>query len=169
MNLKLALLIALVALSPFVNGQNNSSWFQWNWLIGSWIGEGEGQPGTGGGTFSFALDLDENIIVRKSHSEYPAQDKEATIIHKDLLIVYANPETNLPDAIYFDNEGHVIKYQVAYAENSIVLTSERDPGFGVFRLSYNLLDRETINTKFEISQDGINYMTYIEGKSKKTK
>ena len=39
----------------------------------------------------------------------------------------------------------------------------------VFRLTYTLLDNETINTKFEMSQDGEKFTTYIEGKSKKVK
>lgn len=168
MNLKLVLLLALIASGPFAYGQNDPAWDNWNWLIGHWTGEGQGQPGSGGGTFSFSPDLDENILVRHSHSEYPAPGNEAPLIHRDLLIVYVAPGSSAPEAIYFDNEGHVINYQVSYGENSIVLTSERDPNFGVFRLSYTLLDRESVYTKFEMSSDGINYMTYIEGKSRRT-
>jgi len=70
------LIVSLVLLVLTVNsfGQQNLTGDNWNWLVGEWIGEGSGQPGQGGGTFSFAYDLDENIIVRKSHSEYPATD-----------------------------------------------------------------------------------------------
>jgi hypothetical protein len=37
----------------------------------------------------------------------------------------------------------------------------------VFRLTYTLLSDGMVNTKFEMSQDGKTFMTYIEGKSKK--
>lgn len=70
-------------------------------------------------------------------------------------------------AIYFDNEGHTINYTVFYSEKSIVLTSDKIPGSPVFRLIYTSLDKKTVNTRFEISQDGENFMPYIEGKSKK--
>ena len=51
----------------------------------------------------------------------------------------------------------------------IVLTSEKIPNAPIFRLTYTLLDDNTVNTKFEMSQDGENFMTHIEGKSKKVK
>lgn len=41
------------------------------------------------------------------------------------------------------------------------------PGAPIFRLTYSLLGNGTINTKFEMSQDGEKFMVYIEGKSKK--
>jgi len=56
-----------------------------------------------------------------------------------------------------------------YADNSITLVSNKVPGVPVFRLTYTLLDEETVNTAFEMSQDGKKFMTYIEGKSKKQK
>ena len=46
----------------------------WTWLMGEWKGEGSGQPGQGEGTFSFSYDLNKNIIVRKSHSVFPATE-----------------------------------------------------------------------------------------------
>ena len=49
------------------------------------------------------------------------------------------------------------------------LTSEKNPNAPIFRLTYTLLDDNTVNTKFEMSQDGENFMTHIEGKSKKVK
>ena len=35
----------------------------------------------------------------------------------------------------------------------------------IFRLTYTLLGDKTVNTTFAMSQDGVNFMTYIEGKS----
>ena len=149
--------------------QQNSTWHKWNWLIGDWAGEGSGQPGQGGGIFSFKTDLDQKILMRKSHSEYPAMGNKPNIVHDDLLIIYPDNSGNPVKAIYFDNEGHTINYTITYSDKAIVLTSEKIPNIPAFRLIYNQLDDLSVDTKFEISQDGVKFNTYIEGKSKKIK
>ena len=159
----LTLFLAITAVS---SGQQKSGWDHWKWLMGEWQGEGEGQPGQGGGTFTFVFDLDENIIIRKSHSEYPQPDNKPVIIHDDLMIVYPDLNTKSDKAIYFDNEAHSISYQVTYSDRSIVMTSDKTSGVPVFRLTYTLVTPGTINTKFEISPDGNEFMTYLEGKSR---
>lgn len=159
-------LFGFLSVSP---AQQNTSWDKWSWLIGKWSGEGSGQPGQGGGTFSFGPDLDGKILVRKSHSEYPATEKRPKTIHDDLMIIYPDFSGNPVQAIYFDNEGHTINYKIEYAEKSIILTSGKIPNVPVFRLTYSLLNDETVNTKFEMSRDGETFTTYIEGKSKKGK
>ena len=167
MKAKLLLTIALCGYMLLCSGQENPAWDKWNWIIGDWRGEGSGQPGQGSGTFSFFFDLDKNIIVRKSHSVYPATAGKPQIIHDDLMIIYSDPAASLDKAIYFDNEGHTINYTVAYKEKSILLTSDKIPDRPVFRLAYTLLDDETVKTSFEMSQDGEKFTPYIEGKSKK--
>ena len=148
-------------------GQATGNWDKWSWLTGQWVGEGTGQPGTGAGTFSFKFDLDKKILIRKSHSEYPSTDNKPKVIHDDLMIIYPDLSGNPIRAIYFDNEGHTINYSIAYSDKSIVLTSEKAPNVPIFQLTYTLLENGTINTKFEMSQDGVKFMVYIEGKSKK--
>jgi dipeptidyl aminopeptidase/acylaminoacyl peptidase len=138
-------------------------------VIGEWVGEGSGDPGSGGGTFSFKLDLDKKILVRKSHSEYPASENKAEVIHDDLMIIYPDYSGNPSKAIYFDNEGHTINYSITYSEKSIVFTSDKIPNVPVFRLTYTSLDNEVLQTKFEISNDGKKFKTYIEGNSKRFK
>jgi hypothetical protein len=166
---KLILTLAFFGFLTTCLGQQTSTWNKWNWLMGEWKGEGSGQPGQGGGTFTFKPDLDKKIIIRKSHSEYPATGNKPEVIHDDLMIVYSDSAGNASKAIYFDNEGHTINYSITYSERSIILTSGKIPGVPVFRLTYVLLDTDMINTKFEMSQDGEKFMTYIEGKSKRTK
>jgi hypothetical protein len=151
------------------SSQQAPSWEKWSFLLGEWIGEGSGQPGQGGGTFTFYTDLNQNILVRKSHSEYAASGNRPATIHDDLMVVYPESSGVPTKAIYFDNEGHVIDYSIAYSNGSIVLTSEKKANIPVFRLTYTPIDSETVNTKFEMSQDGEKFMTYIEGKSKKAK
>ncbi len=167
--MKLILVPILVGVTLVCSAQDKPGWDKWTWLIGSWVGEGEGQPGQGSGTFSFSFDLDKNILVRKSHSEYPASDNKPKIIHDDLMVVYMDTKGSPAKAVYFDNEGHTIFYSAAFSENSIVLTSDKTENGPIFRLVYKLIDAETVNVKFEMSQDGINFMTYVEGNSKKSR
>lgn len=168
MKSKMMLLVLFLGFVSACSGQQESEWQKWEWLIGNWKGEGSGQPGQGGGTFSFSFDLDKNIIVRKSHSEYPATEKNPKIIHDDLMVVYTDPAASSNKAVYFDNEGHTIFYTASFSDKSIILTSEKLPNAPVFRLTYSIIDKGTVNTRFEMSQDGEKFMTYIEGISKRT-
>ncbi|HEY3370423.1 MAG TPA: hypothetical protein VGK10_06225 [Prolixibacteraceae bacterium] len=169
MKIKLFLTIALIAVMTTSFAQQNSTWAKWSWLMGEWKGEGSGQPGQGGGIFTFKPELNDKILVRTSHSEYPASGNRPATIHDDLLYVYLDQSGIASKAIYFDNEGHTINYSVSYPDQSIVLQSDPIPGGPIFRLTYSLLENQTINTKFEMSQDGVKFMTYIEGKSKRVK
>ena len=165
---KLLFAIAFFALTVTSFSQQNN-WDKWNWLLGEWQGAGSGQPGQGGGTFTFAFELDKKIIVRKSSTEFPATENRPQFVYQDLMIVYLDYTSNPTKAICFNNEGYTINYLITYAEKSIILTSEKNPNAPIFRLTYTLLDDKTVNTKFEMSQDGENFMTHIEGKSKKVK
>jgi hypothetical protein len=169
MKSKFLLTIAFLGFLSTCLSQQNLSWDKWNWLIGDWAGQGSGEPGKGGGTFSFKFDLDKKILVRKSHSEYPATNDKPAIFHEDLMIVYPDSTGNPGKAVYFDNESHVIHYTITYSDKSIQLTSDKSANVLVFRLTYISLDDSTVNTKFEMSQDGEKFITYIEGLSKKKK
>jgi hypothetical protein len=169
MNVKLILAVVLIGFVTTCPGQQKPAWEKWNWLEGEWTGEGSGKPGQGGGTFSFKPGLDARILIRTSHSEYPASVSKPKVIHEDLMIIYPDNSGNGPKAIYFDNEGHNINYSITCGDKSITFTSDKIPDFPIFRLTYTLLLNGMVNTKFEMSQDGEKFTTYIEGKSKKTK
>lgn len=169
MKTKIILMFAVLGYLTTCYGQQDTSWGAWSRLIGNWTGEGNGKPGTGGGFFSFSTDLDNNILVRKSHSEYPAAENKPKIIHDDLMIIYKDFAGKASKAIYFDNEGHTINYNITYTDSSIILTGEKVKNTPVFRLSYIWLHENSINVKFEFSKDGENFSTYIEGKAIKEK
>jgi hypothetical protein len=169
MKAKLLLTITVFGFLSTCFSQQNLSWDKWNWLIGEWVGEGSGLPGQGGGGFSFKFDLDKKILVRKSHSEYPVTKDKPAIVHEDLMIVYPDNTGTPGKAIYFDNESHIIHYTITYSDKSIQLTSDKSVNVPAFRLTYISLDDSTVNTKFEMSQDGEKFMIYIEGLSKKKK
>ena len=169
MKTKLLISLAFGLITLLCSAQKPEKWEGMDWLLGQWQGEGKGQPGQGGGMFSFSFDLDKNIIVRKSHSEYNTNDKNSLIKHDDLLIIYYEPEETVLKAIYFDNEGHIINYSVNQADKSLILLSEKKSDMPQFRLTYTPLDDSAVNVKFEISTDGVNFNTYVEGISKKAR
>ncbi len=168
MKLSLATIFILL-FSSIAFAQQTGSWNKWVWLIGEWQGEGDGNPSHGSGGFTLKPDLNEKILVRKAHSEYPATANKPATIHDDLMIIYPDYSGSSSKAIYFDNEGHTINYSISYSDSSIIMTSEKNQNMPVFRLTYRLLSDNNVNTKFEMSQDGITFSTYVEGKSKKIK
>jgi hypothetical protein len=167
MRTKFFLLFVFFLLISTTYAQQNQTWKDWLWLMGEWKGEGSGQPGDGGGTFSFKNELDGKILVRKSHSEYPASGNRPATVHDDLMIVSLDLNGKPTKAIYFDNEGHTINYNIEYRAASIIMTSEKLSNSPIFRLTYSLLANQMVNTKFEMSQDGEKFVPYVEGKSKK--
>jgi hypothetical protein len=121
-------------------------------LIGEWSGTGGGDPGQGLGSFSFVPDLQGRVLVRRAHTEYPASASAPALVHDDLLIVYAD----LRKAIYFDNEGHVIHYDITTDRNAKTVTflSVDAPPSPLFRLSYNQTGPDTLRITFELAATG---------------
>lgn len=145
------------------------NWGKWQALIGEWKGEGDGAPGKGSGTFSFTAALDGHVLVRKGHSEYPAVNSRPAAVHDDLMVIYLDKSNNPSQAIYFDNEGHTLNYSISYTDNAIILLSEKISNTPTFRLTYTFPEANTTSIKFELSMDGNNFKTYVEGKSIKIK
>lgn len=169
---KLFIIAILMFSSQLIFGQQSKNpWEKWNYLVGEWVGEGNGQPGQGVGKFSFQTDLDSKILVRKSQTIFPATDKSAETKHTDLLIIYPASDVNAQEAIYFDNEGHTIKYNVTFSGNSIVLTSAVNQNRPGFRFSYSAIDDKTVKMSFEMAspQKPEEFKMYLEGKAGKVK
>jgi hypothetical protein len=166
------LYILLAALAQPLLAQNTfTGWEKWQYMMGEWKGEGSGQPGEGSGMFTLKPKLDGNILERKGKTEIAATATHPALLHEDVMIIYKNREGNPIQAIYFDNEKHVINYDITYSENKIVLTSEANPGMPRFRLIYEKLEEKGLNIRFEIAMPNApeEFKMYIEGKNKKVK
>ena len=169
---KILIAVFLLISCQLVFGQQSTNpWEKWNYLIGEWVGEHNGQPGQGEGKFSFQTDLDGNILLRKSHTVFPKTEKSAEIIHDDLLIIYQPVENGTQEAIYFDNEGHTIKYKVTFNDKTIALTSEIDSSAPRFRFTYTAIDAKSVNASFEIASQKTpeDFKMYLTGKAFKVK
>jgi hypothetical protein len=172
----LALLLALLA-GAFQVGVGQAApevdtWAACKFLLGEWVGEGEGKPGQGSGQFSLALDLDGKVMVRRNHSEYPASGGRPAAKHDDLMVIYKAPGGQVK-ASYWDNEGHVIQYAVSASPDGRILTMVSDPVRGAprFRLTYTGGKEDTVGIKFEMSPPGQAdaFKTYLEGNCRRKK
>lgn len=136
-------------------------WGPLQFLVGTWVGEGEGQPGRGTGSFRFETDLQGRILVRRSFAEYPAAGGKPAFRHDDLTIVHRDAESKVFKAVYYDNEGHVIPYAVRAVEGGVVM--ESDGGGPRYRVTYTRQAPERMRMKFEIAPPGKAFVTYVEG------
>jgi hypothetical protein len=165
---------SFMMLSVYSHAQPTTDhWAKWKNMMGDWVGEGAGQPGKGAGSFSFKPDLDGKILVRKNHAGYPAAQDKPAFQHNDLMIVYPGENGNPDKAIYFDNEGHVINYMVAFSEGDkkIVFTSDVIDKVPRFRLSYTFSNDDLVKIKFEFAPPGQPeaFSPYIEATASRKK
>jgi hypothetical protein len=131
-----------------------------SFLLGEWEGRGGGGPGQGSGWFSFSSDLQQKVVVRRNHSDYPAAEGRPAYSHDDLMVVYPQPAGRPLQAIYFDSEGHVIRYQVRLepaepagspGRPAAVFLSDAAPPAPRFRLTYQVTGPDTLDLTFEIA------------------
>jgi len=148
-----------------------SDWAPLEYLLGDWVGEGGGQPGQGTGEFSFHPDLQNRVLVRKNYAAYPPTKDRPGFRHDDLMVVYREPDSALPRALYFDSEGHVIHYSVTASsdQKTIEFVSDALPSSPRYRLTYVKTGSDTLTLRFEIAPPGKpdSFSTYIEAKAKR--
>ncbi|HEY6217023.1 MAG TPA: hypothetical protein VIW74_10165 [Pyrinomonadaceae bacterium] len=166
---KTSSLLLWVVLLPVVCAaqQNRSaSWTKFQFMLGSWNAAGSGSPGQGAGEFSFTFDLQNRVIVRRSHTEYPATAGRPAFAHDDLMVIYAD-EQQLFRADYYDNEGHVIRYAIEFShdENTCTFVSDASTSRPRFRLVYRKIKDGELGIIFDIAPPGApnNFKTYVEG------
>jgi hypothetical protein len=148
-------LLLLGALAICAGALPAQSGFEARWkglafLVGNWTGAGGGQPGQGSGKFSFRPDLNGQIMVRKNSNALDNGQK-----HEDLLVVYGDGPDSALRGMYFDSEGHVIRYRVTVPEPGRAVFESEGEG-PRYRLSY-WLEGKVLKGKFEVGD-----RTYLE-------
>ena len=147
------------------------SWDAYQFLMGEWIGEGSGDPGQGSGSYTFALDLQKTVLVRKNHTDFPATKDRPAFSHDDLMVVYQ--EGGKTKVVYFDNEQHVINYTVELSKdsNAAIFLSDANPSAPRFRLTYTKLGTDRIKITFDMAPPGKpdSFATYLEGTARRKK
>jgi hypothetical protein len=162
-------ILILSGLPLAAQSSQESAFNKLNFLLGKWTGvAGEKQTpqGAGQGAFSFEPELNGKIIVRRNIAEYDSGPR-----HEDLMVIYLDEPSDQPDngprAIYFDSEGHVIRYRLAFPspEHAVFESDGTQPG-PKYRLSY-WMEKTSLNGTFEVAPPGSGFKPYMSWKSKK--
>jgi hypothetical protein len=169
-NLRLGLLVAAACFCASGGSAQTDEWKQLRFLIGTW--DARTQGGSAGaassGSYLFQLELRDHILARHSSSAGCKGQASFDCEHGDLLYVYQDAPSQLYKAIYFDNEGHVIHYDVSIPSPSkvVFLSSSPQPG-PQYRLSYELKG-STMFGKFQMRALGQSeFVSYLEWSGEK--
>lgn len=158
-------LLAFLAAFSVLHAQTNDPWKKLDFLLGEWTGvagEKDTPLGAGQGDFSFKPELQQKIIMRRNNARYDSGAR-----HDDLMIIYLDAPNEAPRAIYFDTEGHVIRYAVTFpSPNRVVFESDGTQSGPKYRLTY-WSQGASLNGRFEVSATSGEYKTYMSWTSKR--
>jgi len=169
MTLVRAIVIAAALLSAMAQDApgkaDDSAFGKLHFLIGKWTGSAGAKDtphGAGHGGFSFEGELNGKIIVRRNVADY-----DAGVHHEDLMVIYMDGSPATPHAIYFDTEGHVIRYNLTFpAPDRVAFESDGTQPGPRYRLTY-WLKGSALDGKFEVAPPGGEYKTYLSWTSKR--
>lgn len=136
-------------------------------LVGEWTATaGGGAPGEAvAGGFSLRRDLGGAVLLRRNRAEYaPGPGEERGRVHDDLMVIYA--EGGGLKAVYFDGEGHVIRYRVSAEAGRATFESEPGPG-PRFRLLYQARGEGEVSISFLIAPPGKDFQPYAGGTARR--
>ena len=155
----------LASSAAYGGGTPVDPWKPLQFLIGTWEAKTQGgaAKAEGSGTYTFQLELHNHILARHSSSEACKGPADFNCEHGDLLYVYREAAGQAYKAIYFDNEGHVIRYEVTApsASTAMFLSDPSSPG-PQFRLVYSL-DGSIMSGKFQMRMPGkTEFKSYLE-------
>jgi hypothetical protein len=140
-------------------------WKSLQFLVGTWEAKtlGGSAGAAGNGTYTFQFELKNHILSRRTNSIDCEGPADFNCEHTDLLYVYPDIPGGPLKAVFFDNEGHVIHYDVTVPKAmSVVFVSDSTRKGPQYRLSYRLNGRE-LSGKFEIRMPGGEaFKTYLE-------
>ncbi len=174
MKRRFALLATMILLIPCVLPAQTPAkpdpWAGLRFLLGSWEakttgGVAQAQASAG---YTFRMELRDHLLTRHSRSGACASPQDFDCQHNDLLYIYPSANGQALEAIYFDNEGHVIHYDLSTPKpGSVVFLSDPVSPGPQYRLSYDLLEG-VMTGKFEIKMPGqTDFISYLEWSGKR--
>jgi len=161
-------LFMMVALSSrtIAQADQDNPWVALNFLQGAWAANADsGSAGARSfGLYAFEYELKQHILSRVSKS--PLRCEGPTTFdceHSDLLYIYQDAAGQPLKAIYFDNEGHVIHYNVSTPDaTTVVFLSDASGPGPQFRLTYQRKNL-TMYGKFQMRMPGQEeWKSYLE-------
>ena len=145
-------LILALAITSSAQAPPKPDWSPFNWLIGTWDGQGSGKSSTAVGSFSLLYSLDHAVLLRKNSSKSPASKKTPATRHDDLMVIYQ--ENDQWRADYWDTERHVIHYAIDMGEGTATVLSAKSPHAPTYRLTYKRLALGALGVEFSVAPPG---------------
>ncbi len=155
---------------PVAAAPQPDPWVPLRFLVGTWKSEGGGgKPGdVVGGGFTFAIELDGKVAVRRSRSEIAPRTGEARgTVHEDLTVIA--PKGKGLQAWTWDNEGHAIRYAVRSEAGIVIFESESGAPGPRFRLAYARRGADQVEISFSIAQPGKPFAPYVSGLARRVR
>jgi hypothetical protein len=107
-----ALGLFCLVMVAYAGQPEKSEWAGFEFLVGDWVADRDNQTAASG-DFSFRFAAGGKVLVRRNAADYPAANGRQSSHHEDLLVIYREHDNGPASAMYFDSEGHVIRYEVA--------------------------------------------------------
>jgi hypothetical protein len=126
-------------------------------LVGDWTGDGTSDAGSGSGTDSWKIEVQGQLLVRRSHAVYPPKDGKPGLTYDSVMYVYNDPAYPQLRADYVDGGGHVIHYTLAPSADAqlVQFVSDAIPAAPRFRLTYRLRSAGSqLSVRFEMAPPG---------------
>ena len=165
----------LVLAAGLLNGQASQkpgdAFGALRFMEGTWEAKtaGAGAGPAVAGTYTFREELGGHVLARHSSSDTCKGPADFDCEHGDLLYVYSDAAGLPLKAIYFDNEGHVIHYDVSASAGRVVFLSDGSVPGPKFRLVYELKDA-VMSGKFQMQMPGqTEWKSYLEWSGAKKK
>jgi hypothetical protein len=163
--LSLACALLLCSLSGAQSPAKPDPWAGLRFLLGFWQARTVGGTARAetAGAYSFQWEFAGHLLARHSSDASCKGPRDFDCQHRDLLYIYPEGPAGAFQAIYFDNEGHVIRYSVTTPRpDTAVFLSDPAPPGPQFRLSYELAEG-VMTGRFALRQAGqTEFRSYLE-------
>ena len=164
-------LFLAIPLSAQSAPSGTNQWSALSFLEGTWDATAAGNGGAAAmGSYTFQLELRDHVLARHGDLSQCKGPSTFDCDHGDLLYVFSDAPSQPLKAIYFDNEGHVIHYDVSTPSptSAVFLSDSSQPG-PQFRLAYELKG-EVMYGKFQMLMPGQqDWKSYLEWSGRKRK
>ncbi|MFN8271986.1 MAG: hypothetical protein U0U33_17090 [Chitinophagaceae bacterium] len=172
------ILLFIMLLPLFTEAQlskKDSIWLPMNFFIGSWVGEGKGEPGNGKYERTYSWALNKKFIQVNNKSTYPPSDnnKQKGEVHEDIGFISYDGMRNSFMLRQFHIEGFVNQYKlesISADGKTIVFISEAieniPQGYRA-RETYTIINQDEFAEVFEIADPGKDFAVYSEAHLKR--
>lgn len=167
------LAFSLVFLSSLTTAQTKPDvWEHFKFLVGTWEGVGQGEPGTSKVTREYSFALNGKFLQVKNRSVYEPQPKNPKgEIHEDWGMISFDKARKLFVFRQFHVEGFVNQYtSVGFESKTVVFTSEsieNIPAGYRARETYKILSENEFEEVFEIAPPNKDFSLYSQVRFKR--